>query len=199
MSWGGRLILARSVRLALRWPVASRVSAVLGGLLTSTEYANRQIEPAIRLYYAALARCPDYVGLQNWSNAISGGVLTLTGAADQFALSAEFTLKYGSLDNTGYVQQLYRNVLGREADPAGLADWVGQLNAGATRGAILVGFSESLEFQANMANQVEIIRLYDLLLHRMPTTAELQSWQGFLLGTDQTDTLFAQGYPNGLA
>ena len=50
-----------------------------------------------------------------------------------------------------------------------------------------------------MANQVEIIRLYDLLLQRMPTTAELQSWQGFLLGDDQTDTLFAQGYPSGLA
>jgi hypothetical protein len=49
-----------------------------------------------------------------------------------------------------------------------------------------------------MANQVEIIRLYYLLLQRMPTTAELQSWQGFLVGTDQTDTLFAQGYPNGL-
>ena len=49
-----------------------------------------------------------------------------------------------------------------------------------------------------MANQVEIIRLYDLLLARMPTTAELQSWQGFLQGYDQTDTLFAQGYPAGL-
>jgi hypothetical protein len=174
-------------------------SAVLGGLLTSTEYANRQVEPAIRLYYAALARCPDYVGLQNWSNALSAGVLTLTSAADQFAASAEFTLKYGSLDNTGYVQQLYRNVLGREADPAGLADWVGQLNAGSSRGTILVGFSESSEFQADMASQVEIIRLYDLLLQRMPTTSELQSWQGFLLGYDQTDTLFAQGYPSGMA
>jgi hypothetical protein len=123
----------------------------------------------------------------------------LYGAADQFASSAEFLLKYGSLDNQGYVQQLYRNVLGREADSSGLADWVGQLNAGATRGAILVGFAESNEFKGNMATQVEIIRLYDLLFQRMPTTAELQSWQGFMLGYDQTDTLFAQGYPNGLA
>ena len=139
-------------------------SAVLGGLLASTEYASRQIEPAIRLYYAALARCPDYVGLQNWSNALHADVLTLTGAADQFAASAEFTFKYGSLDNTGYVQQLYRNVLGREADPAGLADWVGQLNAGATRGTILIGFSESPEFKADLANQVEIVRLFYLLL-----------------------------------
>ena len=48
-------------------------AAALGGLLTSTEYTNRQIEPVIRLYYAAFARCPDYAGLQNWSNALQAG------------------------------------------------------------------------------------------------------------------------------
>jgi hypothetical protein len=170
-------------------------SAVLGELLDSTEYSVRQIEPAIRLYYAALARLPDYAGLQNWSNALQTGLLTLTGAADQFAASPEFGLKYGSLDNTGYVQQLYRNVLGREADPAGLADWVGQLNRGASRGTVLVGFSESDEFKRIMADQVEIIRLYYLLVQRMPTAAEMQSWTGFLEGYDQTEALLSQANP----
>jgi hypothetical protein len=33
------------------------------------------------------------------------------------------------MDNTGFVQQLYRNVLGREADTAGLGDWVGQMTS----------------------------------------------------------------------
>ena len=172
---------------------------VYGDLIASGEYAARQIEPVIRLYHAAFARTPDYPGLQNWCNALQTGVLTLTGAADQFADSAEFLLKYGSLDNAGYVQRLYRNVLGREADAPGLADWVGRLNGGATRGAILVGFSESPEFQADMANQVEIIRLYDLLMQRMPTDVELRNWLGFRQGDDQANTLFAQGYPSGMA
>ena len=174
-------------------------SEVYGDLIASTEYGAWQIEPVIRLYYAAFARIPDYAGLQNWSNALHAGALSLTDAADQFATSAEFLQTYGSLDKTGFVQQLYRNVLGREADPAGLADWVGQLKSGASRGTILVGFSESPEFQADMANQVEVIRLYDVLLQRMPTDVELRSWLGFLQGCDQTDTLFAQGYPSGLA
>jgi alpha-tubulin suppressor-like RCC1 family protein len=174
-------------------------SAVLAELLASTEYNLRQIEPAIRLYYAALARPPDYTGLQNWSNALHNGTLTLTGAADQFAGSVEFLLHYGSLDNTGYVQQLYRNVLGREADAPGLADWVNQLNAGASRGTVLVGFSESDEFKANLATDVEIIRLYFLFLGRTPTAAELQSWIGFLYGDDQTDALCAQGCPSGIS
>jgi hypothetical protein len=171
---------------------------VLSDIFATQEYALWQIEPAIRLYYAALARCPDYVGLQNWCNALHSGALTLTGAGDQFASSAEFLLKYGNLDNAGYVQQLYLNVLGRQADPAGLANWVARLDGGASRGAVLTGFSESPEFQTDMANPVEIIRLYYLLLHRMPTAAELQTWLGFLQGNDQTDALFAQGFPAGL-
>jgi sugar lactone lactonase YvrE len=173
-------------------------SAVYGDLIGSVEYNNQQIEPAIRLYYAALARPPDYAGLQNWSNALHAGALILTGAADQFASSTEFLLRYGNLNNTQYVQQLYRNVLGREADTAGLADWVGQLDHGASRGTVLVGFSESDEFKRNLSDQVEILRLYYLLLQRMPATAELQDWIGFLKGYDQTDTIVRQGCPLGL-
>jgi hypothetical protein len=172
---------------------------VLGDLLGSTEYSLREIEPVIRLYYAALVRCPDNAGLQKLTNALQAGAFTLTGAGDQFASSAEFLLNYGSLNNTRYVQLLYRNVLGRQADPAGLANLVGQLNAGISRGAVLIGFSESDAFKAAIAHQVEIVRLYYLLLKRMPTAAELQNWLGFLQGYDQTDALFALGYPAGLA
>jgi alpha-tubulin suppressor-like RCC1 family protein len=171
---------------------------VLGELLGSAEYSAWQVEPVIRLYYAALARPPDYTGLRNWSNALHAGALTLAGAGDQFAGSAEFLQDYGSLDNTAFVQQLYFNVLGRQADPAGLADWVNQLNSGSSRGKVLIGFSESPEFQADTANQVEIVRLYDLLLHRMPTAAELQTWRNFGQGDAQTDTLFSLGCPAGL-
>jgi hypothetical protein len=174
-------------------------AAVLGVLLGSTEYSLREIEPVIRLYSAALVRCPDMAGLQNWTGALQTGALTLTGAGDQFASSAEFLLDYGNLDNTGYVEQLYLNVLGRQADPVGLAKWLGQLNAGISRGAVLIGFSESDEFKAAIANQVEIVRLHYLLLHRMPTATELQNWLGFLRGYDQTDALFGLGYPAGLA
>ena len=176
----------------------STPTALLDDLLGSAEYRQRQVEQAIRLYYAALARMPDYTGLQNWSNALQQGRLTLTSAADQFAGSQEFLLKYGSLDNTAYVQQLYLNVLGRPADSAGLADWVSQLDSGASRGAVLVGFSESSEFKADTANQVEIERLYFLLLQRMPIALELQGWLAFLNADGQTDALYAQAYPYGL-
>jgi C1A family cysteine protease len=176
----------------------SRV-AVVGSLLGSAEYSLWQVEPAIRLYYAALARPPDYTGLLTWSSALHAGTLTLTGVADQFAGGLEFQSLYGTLNNTQYVQQLYRNALGREADPAGLAQWVGQLNSGASRGTVMVGISESPECKNYLANQVEVMRLYFLLSRRMPTTAESQSWLGFLKGYDQTESLYVQGPLFGLA
>ncbi len=167
-------------------------------LINSPEFVAWQVEPVIRLYYAAFARMPDYAGLQNWSNALHAGALTLDQAADQFVASPEFQQTYGSLTDTQFVTLLYANVLGRAPDQAGLQDWVDLLAGGASRGTVLVGFSESDEFKADMANQVAIIRLYYLLLQRMPTATELQSWLAFLQGDDETDTLFAQGYPAGL-
>jgi hypothetical protein len=164
---------------------------VLGDLLGSAEYSRREIEPAIRLYYAALSRPPDYADLRDCSNAMHGGALTLAAVADQLAGSAEFLQHYGALDNTQYVQQLYRDVLGREADAASVEGWVGQLDAGVSRGAVVAGLSESDEFKGDVADQVEILRLHYLLLHRMPTMAELQGWQDFLLGCDPTDSAAA--------
>ena len=44
----------------------------------------------------------------------------------------------------------YRNVLHREPDPVGLTFWLDQLQRGASRGQVMLGFSESVEFiQAN--------------------------------------------------
>ena len=171
---------------------------VYADLIASPEFQAWQVEPVIRLYLAAFNRIPDYAGLQNWSAALHAGSLSLTDAANGFATSAEFLQTYGALDNTGFVEQLYLNVLGREADTGGLNDWVSLLNGGASRGAVLIGFSESDEFKADSAAGVEVIRLYYLLEKRAPTAPELQTWLDFLKGYDQTDALYALAYPSGI-
>ena len=62
-------------------------------------------------------------------------------------LSAEFTEKYGSnVSDETYVNNLYKNVLGRDADTEGLNYWVGNLSSGVeTRYEALLGFAESAE------------------------------------------------------
>ena len=61
--------------------------------------------------------------------------------------SAEFIDLYGEdVSHATYVNNLYKNVLGREADTAGLNYWVGNLTNGIEeRHEALLGFSESAE------------------------------------------------------
>ena len=51
-----------------------------------------------------------------------------------------------NLDNTSYVQTLYRMLFDRAADTTGLNAWVTKLNNGKTREAVLDGFLNSQEF-----------------------------------------------------
>ncbi len=99
---------------------------------------------AYRLYRAALGRQPDLPGLGFWIAAVDGGA-TLEAMTDGFAASEEFQRLYVGKDNVQLVDALYRNVLGREPDPAGAAFWVRQLANGQPLRALLIAISESEE------------------------------------------------------
>lgn len=105
---------------------------------------------AFRLYMAALDRTPDSAGLANWMSVIRSGA-SMDDVASGFVNSAEFEQKYGDLDNGEYVNQLYRNVLNRDADQGGYANWTHVLESGQSRESVLVGFSESEENKLNAA------------------------------------------------
>lgn len=104
-----------------------------------------------RLYQSALDRAPDQGGLGFQIGSIERSGLSLVQVAQGFIASTEFSTKYGALDNTQFVTQLYANVLHRAPDAAGLAFHVGNLNAGVSRAQVLVDFSESPENKANTA------------------------------------------------
>ena len=100
-----------------------------------------------RLYWASLDRAPDAAGLASWAGAVQGGV-TLIQAAASFVGSSEFQGRYGALNDSQFVNQLYLNVLARPADAGGLNAWVSFLNGDASKRAdVTVGFSESDEFK----------------------------------------------------
>lgn len=193
--------------------LAAYGAALLGGrtrdatlleLLASPEHERRQLKLVIRLYLHGFLRAPDYAGLMAWSQALRNGQQTPVSVAQAFATSAEFLAKYGQLTDTQFVQQLYRNVLGREADSAGLAGWVSRLSGGASRGEVLLGFSESPEAKARVDDQVEILHLYSVLLGRVPGPTEIRSWLEFLRGHGMTNAFlgsaeFAARYPAGLS
>jgi hypothetical protein len=103
-----------------------------------------------RLYDTTLDRLPDAPGLSGWISAIKAG-MTPQQAANGFTGSPEFQQKYGSLDDTAFVQQLYRNVLDREGEASGVEGWKGALGTGMSRDDVVLGFSESPEHQNKLA------------------------------------------------
>ena len=100
-----------------------------------------------RLYNASFKRLPDPDGLRYWIGNFSSGKDDERAVASSFLASAEFKQRYGeNVSDSTYVNTLYKNVLGRDADTGGLNYWLGQLNSGAeTRYEVLLGFSESAE------------------------------------------------------
>ncbi|MBY0336378.1 MAG: DUF4214 domain-containing protein [Acetobacteraceae bacterium] len=148
---------------------------------------------AYRLYQAVLGRGPDPLGLNGWAAAIQGG-MTVAQAAGGFVGSPEFAARFGSPDNGGFVTITYRNVLARDPDPGGYANWLAALNGGLSRAEMIAGFSESAEFKARIAAQLPnglwdqdetaaaVARLYQATLGRRPEEAGLRGWKQLLDG-----------------
>ena len=102
-----------------------------------------------RLYRAYFLRDPDQAGLDYWLGRYGSGELCLDGISEQFAVSPEFTARYGTLGVPEFVRLVYLNVLGREPDPDGYNYWAGRLAyEGLRRGEMMAAFSQSAEFRA---------------------------------------------------
>ncbi len=112
-------------------------------LTTSASDRNR----VYRIYCAAFLRWPDLQGFDYWLGIAATGY-RFDAIANDFARSQEFTLRYGSLANRGFVERLYRDVMLRDSDPEGEAYWTHLLDTRRlTRGEILFYFADSQEFR----------------------------------------------------
>ncbi|MGB3244496.1 MAG: DUF4214 domain-containing protein, partial [Sulfitobacter sp.] len=148
-----------------------------------------------RLYQAALDREPDANGLRNWVDRLSSDLMSLQQAADGFVNSREFQGRYGNTTDAEFVTLLYGNVLDRNPDANGLANWTEQLSSGdITRPEVVLRFSESAEFRASTVTDVlgysraafqadwadDIFRLYHATLDRNPDMNGLEKWAATL-------------------
>jgi V8-like Glu-specific endopeptidase len=143
-------------------------------------------EEVARLYGAALGRSADLSGLNYWTHLIDSNTLQLGNVAIAFINSTEFQGKYGSLSNQSFVELLYQNALSRTGDPSGVSSWTSQLNAGMSRGTVLLDFSDSIESKLYTRATIgdkdmsEVYRLYQAAFNSTPDVGGLTSWVGLL-------------------
>jgi len=123
------------------------ISQDIQGVFDQVTGMETQDAQVFRLYNAAFARFPDSSGLRYWINEYKSGISNYRTIAQSFINSNEFALRYGANNsNEEFINNMYKNVLGRLPDASGLAYWVGNLNSGVdSRVNVLGGFSESAE------------------------------------------------------
>jgi hypothetical protein len=135
----------------LRGGAGSNVLNDKGGDITAPgNRANIDNSGAVfRLYGATLGRGPDTGGFTAWLNGLNAGTLQLEQVSGAFVNSPEFQRTYGALGDAAFINLLYQNVLGRDADAGGLAGWQTALDNGRSRAQVVLGFSQSVEYQNN--------------------------------------------------
>lgn len=115
--------------------------------LTGTVAPTSGAEGAVtRLYWAFFQRPPEPEGLTYWTAEVHDGRAQLSAVSGAFTTSPEFAATYGTLSNQEFLDLVYDNVLGRRSDDRGFNYWLGQLEAGRTRGEVMLAFANSPEF-----------------------------------------------------
>lgn len=127
------------------------------------------------LYRDTLGREGDPGGVAFWVNRLRTGRNSVAQVAAEFYASSEYYNGFGGGDDTIWVTDLYRKLLGRSPDAGGLAYWVGQT---ASKGRASVS---GRMFQSPESRRTRVERLYAALLFRSPDPSGLAYWSGKVL------------------
>jgi hypothetical protein len=106
------------------------------------------------LYDTAFDRLPDLGGLSSWVSLLHTGNLTLQAVANSFYNSDEASALRG-LNDSDFINAIYNNALDRDAEAAGTASWLTQLNSGMSRADVMLAISSSDEHQQITADQFQ--------------------------------------------
>ncbi|MFP7570724.1 DUF4214 domain-containing protein [Marivita sp. S2033] len=100
----------------------------LDSFRSHTDLNAEDLFSIVEMYIAYFNRAPDALGLNFWGTAFANGT-SLEEMAALFADQDETREPYtDDTDNTDFVTAIYKNVLGRDVDQAGLEFWVSALD-----------------------------------------------------------------------
>jgi V8-like Glu-specific endopeptidase len=115
--------------------------------LKTTTHSFENVQNISLLYIGLLGRIPDEAGLKYWSEQLAkdsyfydiiGGFLD----SDELKSGTDYTG-----DNASFINNLYKNILGREADESGFNYWLNDLSVDPAKEKIISGFLESTEYR----------------------------------------------------
>jgi SpoIID/LytB domain protein len=130
------------------------------------------------LYQTAFGRQPDAAGAEYWKGIMRSGA-RFDDIGAHFLASEEYYQSAGSTD-VGFLTTLYRDLLHREPDPAGLAYWVDLMNSGRiSRVEVGKNFYLSLESRRDRT-----ARMYERVFRIQPSPQSMEYWSNRLRSID---------------
>ena len=143
------------------------------------------------LYQEVLGRQPDTDGFNSWVSQLNAGTRTTGDVSISFITSTEYR------NNTiiGY----YQAQLGRTPTAAEIQPFLNRLVAGESQDALRVTFFGSEEFfnKAGRNNAQFVNNLYEEIVNRSPTVAEVNYWVSILNLTSGDRTFVAREFLYG--
>lgn len=143
----------------------------VGALATSDEWVGRIVTD---FYGDVFGRSPDPSGFTHWAGLIKTRGVPFVAA--QLYGSQEYLLRNGGT-TTGFVQGMYRELLGRDpaTDGAGVAYWTAEADR---QGRTVVAFAF---FESQEKRRARVRDLYCTLLDRPPDDGGLAYWADVIL------------------
>lgn len=181
--------------------VGSTARVSVGPGTASISPAQAVLERYVSNVYTDLfGRGVDPTGLAGWTGALAAGTPRIA-VANAITYSREYRARL--------ITDSYNQFLGRGPDPKGLEDWIGAMTSGVTIQQMEAGFLASPEYytKAGGTDSGWIVRLYQHVLGRGPSTADIQAWaaairasgrqqvaMGFLMSTEHLSEVVNDQY-----
>lgn len=141
------------------------------------KWNRRDAERAVRAaYHDILGREPDDAGLREYRDRLMDRGWSEDQLRDNLRRSAEFRNR----DLNAVVRKIYREVLGRDPDPSGLATYVRRLEGGMSEAELRADLKRSGEKAALDARNA-VIRAYREVLRREPDPSGLETYTKLIL------------------
>ena len=153
----------------------SGASIFTDGVINLTQFQaianldSAQIDSFVELYIAYFNRAPDAIGLNFWGNFFASELAKGERSSDD--ILSEIASLFLDQDETratypegtpvqSFIEEIYRNVLGREGDEDGVAFWTGVVESGAVaRGEAILRILEGVDADPGADATADIIAI----------------------------------------
>jgi hypothetical protein len=143
--WTGLLSSGKLTRADVALAVADSAEKMAMPGVSQIDVGATDYGTLVRMYGTLFGRAADVDGINYWLDRSEAGA-SLAAIADGFVHSMEGEARFGKMNDTEFVEELYHIAMHRDASQAEVSGWAQLLASGALdRGDVLLQFTESAE------------------------------------------------------